>query len=106
MGIHGTFGAKISGPDWSKITEDEAGIALRIVKRWEREHGKPPGYKRINLLMDIEAAHLDCRMNLESLLESDSVTFAHDIGGITKHMDRATGKLGGCFVPRTARGLP
>ena len=89
--------------DWSKITQDENEIIRRIVLRFERKFGRPPGYQRLNLTMDISAAHLACPMDLEGLLEADAATFGHDIGGITRHINRDTGELGGCFVPQTAR---
>lgn len=90
-------------PDWSLITPDEKAIIFKIVERFEKKFGRPPGYQRLNLVMDISAAHLACPMDLESLLESDAVTFGHDIGGITRHINRGTGELEGCFIPRTAR---
>ncbi len=93
----------MTGPDWSKITEVEHEQALRIAKRFEREIGKPPGYQRLNLIMDIEAAHLTLPLDLGRLLSADLATFGHDVGGISRYMDRKTGELGGCFVPRTAR---
>ena len=59
---------------------------------------------KMSLMMDIEAAHNgDCPLDLERWLASDDVNFTHDVGGIIKHMDRETGKLGGCFSPRYAK---
>lgn len=89
--------------DWTKITKDENEVILKIAERYERSFGRPPGYQRMNLVMDISAAHLACPMDLEGLLESDAATFGHDIGGISRHINRETGELGGFFVPRTAR---
>jgi hypothetical protein len=96
------------GPNWSKVTAAETAKIAEIAKRFEREatelEGRlPRGYQRLNLIMDIEAAHLACPIDLERLLTADSATFGHDLGGISRHINRETGALEGCFVPRTAR---
>lgn len=43
------------------------------------------------------------RLDLERLAGFPDFDFAHDVYGIMRHMDRTTGKLGGCFLPRCAR---
>jgi hypothetical protein len=95
------------GPDWSKITKEETAVVDAIVQRYETEAEKlkalPKSFKRINLSMDIAAAHIALPIDLDRLLAADSTTFMHDIGGISRHINRDTGELGGCFVPRTAR---
>ena len=57
---------------------------------------------RLSLVMDITAAHREVRLNLTALLKADDANFAHDVGGIVRHIDRQTGKLENCFVPRYA----
>ena len=53
------------------------------------------------MMMDVTAVHANGnRLKLEDLLESDQANFAHDIGGIYRNLDRETGKLQNCFVPR------
>lgn len=53
--------------------------------------------------MDITACHLNaCPLRLVDLLAADDGNLAHDIGGIARHLDRETGDLRGCFVPRFA----
>lgn len=60
-------------------------------------------YSKSTALMDIEAAHCNgCPLDLAGLLAADKGTFGHDVFGIRRHIDRNTGKLGGCFLPRTA----
>jgi hypothetical protein len=52
-------------------------------------------------IMDVTACHLNGnRLNLGEFLASDDFNFAHDFNGIKAHIDRSTGKLGDCFVPR------
>ena len=53
--------------------------------------------------MDILGAHCNgCRLRLEELLQADDFNFAHDVFGIRRHLNRQTGEIGGCFVPRFA----
>jgi hypothetical protein len=57
----------------------------------------------MHALMDLTACHANgCRLRLTDLLAADEVNFAHDIFGIRRHLDRTTGKLLDCFVPRFA----
>ena len=55
------------------------------------------------LMMDITATHANgCRLRLEDWLAADDLNFIHDIAGIWRHLNRVTGKLEGCFLPRFA----
>ena len=55
-----------------------------------------------SLEMDIEAVHCnDAPIDLPRLLAAPLGTFGHDVFGIRKFIDRNTGKLTECFVPRT-----
>ena len=76
-------------------------IADRAVKLFA---GHGIQYDKMMALMDIESAHEDIPLNLGALLDASDETFAHDVGGIRRHMDRSTypGKLMDCFVPRMA----
>jgi hypothetical protein len=60
--------------------------------------------KKIDLEMDITATHLNgCPLNLNKLLQADDFDFYHDIQGIYRHLDRETGELRDCFLPRCAQ---
>lgn len=51
--------------------------------------------------MDISATHANGNpLDLDGLLKSDDGNFAHDVFGIRRHINRSTGKLEDCFVPR------
>lgn len=53
--------------------------------------------------MDITATHLNgCPLQLQKFLDADDFNFAHDLVGIVNHMDRSTGQLIRCFLPRCA----
>lgn len=55
--------------------------------------------------MDIEATHCNgCPLDLQALLEFPDLDFSHDVYGIAGHIDRTTGELRDCFVPRCAIG--
>lgn len=56
------------------------------------------------LQMDIEATHCNgCPLDFDKLLKFDGFNFYHDIIGIRKHLDRQTGKLQNCFLPKCAK---
>jgi hypothetical protein len=54
--------------------------------------------------MDLIAVHANgCRLDFKKLLSFDDYSFLHDLDGIEKHLDRTTGHLQNCFVPRCAK---
>jgi len=58
--------------------------------------------EKINVIMDISAAHLSCPMDLDKMIK-DEVMLGHDVTGIRHHLNRDTGLLEHCFLPRSAR---
>lgn len=51
--------------------------------------------------MDIIAAHINgCPLKLDELLHAEGFDFVHDVWGIRRHIDRETGELQDCFLPR------
>jgi hypothetical protein len=59
---------------------------------------------KLNLEMDIIAIHAnDVGLRLTELLKADDFNFAHDIFGITSNINRETGKLENCFLPRFSK---
>jgi hypothetical protein len=53
--------------------------------------------------MDLEACHASgCPLDLRGLLDAADMDYWHDISGINQHLDRETGHLMNCFVPRYA----
>ncbi len=58
----------------------------------------------MSLEMDIIATHTNgCPLDLQKLLNADAFNFAHDIVGINNHIDRETGELKNCFLPRCSK---
>lgn len=57
--------------------------------------------QRIDVLMDISSCHFKAqKLRLDDLLTADDANFAHDVGGINKHLDRENGILADGFSPR------
>lgn len=87
--------------NWKKITDDEQTKCIKIINRAIKMEGVVIK-DRMGAEMDIMAAHLDCPMKLDELLAADDFNFLHDVFGIRKNLNRKTGKLDNCFVPRFA----
>ena len=85
--------------DWGKTSREDIDVIDRIVKR-ARKHGI--NREVIYLHMDLCAAHITCPLKLEELLEANTFDFVHDVVGIVNHLNRETGELEDCFVPRYA----
>ncbi len=60
-----------------------------------------------SLCMDIEACHCNgCELDLQKLLDAPDSDFGHDVFGIRRHINRRTGQLEDCFLPRCAMPQP
>ena len=85
------------------VTDAERGLARRIADRAVTMASQHNGIerKRIDYEMDIIACHANgCPLRLADLLIADDFNFSHDVFGIMRHLDRDTGQLKDCFVPR------
>ncbi|NUU41409.1 hypothetical protein [Tardiphaga robiniae] len=79
------------------VSDDEAAIIRRIALRAHRAFA----YNLLDTQMDITATHRNGNpLRLEDLLKADKFNFAHDVGGVARHLDRDTGKLMNHFHPR------
>ncbi len=88
---------KGSKVEWNLIAK----IANRAVALSKKCGGD---YSVMTANMDISACHANgCPLKLVELLEADEFTFAHDVFGIREHINRTTGQLEDCFLPRTAQ---
>lgn len=87
--------------NWSKISDHENIVISHIANRY-REEGIIDRSK-LDLIMDISAAHITCPLRLTELLNADDFNFHHDLDGIIANIDRKTGKLGHGFRPRFAK---
>ena len=88
--------------NWN-VTQKDSKIISEIVKRGFGEV-KNIYADTLAMEMDIIAVHLnDCKLKLQELLMADDFNFYHDIFGIASNLDRDTGKLKNCFLPRFTR---
>jgi len=59
------------------------------------------GSSRLEVTMDLTACHLNgCRLDLDGLLTATPSDLIHDVAGIMRHINRQTGQLEDCFLPR------
>jgi len=92
---------------FASFTEEEMTLADIIVSRAmalyaEMGMSRP----RLDVHMDLAAAHEKCPLDLEVLANFPDGDFGHDIGGISRHLNRETGYFGDGFLPRCARPSP
>ena len=84
-----------------KATKAERTWIWKIAERAARDLGVDPD----DTEMDVCATHANgCPLDLERFHAADAFNFAHDIFGIARHLDRDTGELTGCFLPRFYSG--
>lgn len=96
----------MSSINW-KVSKADALVIRDIVARAMKEYDalEIPRPDAMNLTMDLTAAHLNgCPLELDALLNTKrTLDFTHDIGGIQRHINRETGSLENCFLPRFAQ---
>jgi len=87
--------------NWN-VSKSDHDLIERIVERAIAGH-KFPASEELTLMMDLTALQANgTPLRLRDLLDFPAFDFTHDIYGIVRHIDRNTGQLGGCFVPRCA----
>lgn len=85
---------------FEKLTDGEIAIIEAIANRAVRS-GVVSKFRKMTLIMDIGATHLNSvKLDLKKFLAAPEFDFAHDIGGIQTHINRATGELEDFFLPR------
>lgn len=83
------------------MTRDEKMLIFKIAERADKNGLLMSD--RLSLIMDIEHTHDEVTLKLEELLNADEMNFTHDIVGIQNNMNRKTGKLENCFLPRYSK---
>jgi hypothetical protein len=87
------------------VTDDDEDLIHQIVRRAmdPTGHDYSSMIDPLTLEMDLTACHANgCPLRLQELLDADNFNFAHDVLGINRHMNRDTGQLEDCFLPRFA----
>ncbi len=91
--------------NWHLNPHDLVAVEQIVNRMWALaiKHDIPTGEK-INLHMDLTACHNHgCPLDLQKLLKAPDFDFMHDVLGIGRHLNRETGQLEDCFLPRCAR---
>jgi len=57
----------------------------------------------IDIQMDVESVHASSGLRLYDFANADPFSFAHDIFGINRNLNRDTGKLENHFLPRFSK---
>lgn len=84
-----------------KTTKEEFILIGKIVKRAISLHSEWHPEVYTELCMDLSAVHSnDVKLDFKKLSEADDFNLLHDVIGINHHIDRTTGKLTRCFLPR------
>lgn len=87
-----------------KTTNEEFQIINKIAERAVNALDHESEYPKQMCLMDLVATHCNGNpLDLEGLLAAGASDFVHDVFGIRRHIDRDTGRLMDCFVPRYSR---
>jgi hypothetical protein len=85
------------------VTREEVLLINKIIERAERQSQRGHSIDRMTAHMDISACIANgCPLKLQEWLDAPDFDFAHDFYGIARHIDRTTGQLKDCFLPRFA----
>ena len=83
-----------------KTTNKELIVISKIAKR---AAGLGIASDLLSCEMDLSACHANgIPLDFQKLLDFPDFDFAHDVAGVARHIDRETGKVMDCFIPRCA----
>jgi len=68
------------------------------------DHGEWERTNIVIMLLAVRAGNPDLVIDFAKWLAFDDFNFLHDLFGIARHAKVPSGVLGGCFLPRCARG--
>lgn len=89
---------------WTVTKEDAHKIIDVMLRAASCMSFEQYGLDRLTVSMDIQACHANgCELDLDGLLAADKLDFIHDVSGIITNIDRKTGALENCFMPRYAK---
>lgn len=91
-------------PIFAPLTFEEESPVRDIVDRAVKmyaslQHEVTP----LEVRMDLTAVHAHVPLDFAKLAGFSAADFGHDVLGIGRHLDRSTGRLTQCFLPRCAR---
>lgn len=89
-------------------TDNELAVVRKISRRAAhliRTYGDQRKHSaiRLHVTMDLLATHANgCPLDFTRMKEADDFNLMHDVAGIGNHLNRETGRLENCFLPRFA----
>jgi len=88
-----------------RLSDEDRALMLLCAQRATRiARAFKVRYPLIDAQLDLTVTHTHgCALDFAGLLAARDSDFAHDVFGINAHLDRRTGELKDCFVPRFAR---
>jgi hypothetical protein len=85
------------------MTKADAVLLAAVVARVNLKDRMTPSAQR-DFMMDVQATHANgCPLDFTKWLSFDDFSFWHDVRGIQRHIDRQSGELRNCFLPRCAK---
>lgn len=88
---------------FARTTPEETALIDKIAQRIMADPELSPYANKMTAMIEIILTHCNgTPLALDALLTADPASFWHDITGIARNLDRATGKLGNGFTPRHA----
>ena len=93
-----------AGVKWD-ISDEDLKLVVEIVARACKDAtARGDKLDSLDLQMDLVATHANgCPMDFARLVKADDFNFWHDISGIRAHLDRDSGNLTRCFLPRFSK---
>lgn len=89
--------------EFSQFTPEEHECVMRILRRGGEMNARAGrADDALSARMDLARAHYLFNLRLDEWAAADDFNFGHDWFGIGRHLNRETGEMGGCFVPRFA----
>ncbi len=90
--------------NWNTTLEEDQLIGKIVDRALKSFTELNYGGSRMDLNMDITATHCNgTPLDLEKFLQFDEFNFAHDLFGIINNINRETGELDNCFLPRCSK---
>ncbi len=88
-----------------KASPEETRMALLCAQRANRlATAMSVTYSVQQAHMDLLAPHANgCPMDFAALLAANDANFSHDVFGIGRYLNRSSGRLGDCFLPRYSK---
>lgn len=83
------------------MTPEQLITAVKVVER--ADNLGLLAFDRLSLMMDLNVAFNQCKIDIDRLNNFDEFNFIHDVVGIQRHINRQTGLIEDHFIPRCAR---